>query len=238
MSDLNNSLKNEKRNPAVPTSNLTQTDGHSKEQPMPSAEEAGAKLRQEKSYMNVSKTIHDDEQKRRNKPLVVFGAFCMAIFLGAMTFSLIISPGNAPNTSSAAKEALKNKVSTTLALGTVLLSEDENIGEQDYTLTHAQTGQNDTRIWIWDYAAEDGDYVQVLVNGIPHSAPFMIKHKPVLFNLSIDGLVGQVQIKGVRDGGGGITYAVRYELNNTTYFNSAPEGEFNTYTLENTANLP
>ncbi len=27
------------------------------------------------------------------------------------------------------------------------------------------------------------------------------------------------------------TYAIRYELNNTNYFNSAPEGEFNTYTL-------
>ncbi|MDR3177531.1 MAG: hypothetical protein LBT96_00970 [Campylobacteraceae bacterium] len=43
--------------------------------------------------------------------------------------------------------------------------------------------------------------------------------------------VGYVRIKGVRDGGGGITYAIKYELNGVTYFNNAPINRSNTYTL-------
>ena len=140
---------------------------------------------------------------------------------------MIFSSTSSVNTTDAAKKALADKVSTSLAAGTVLLAKDENIGQQDYTITH-KYDQNDTKIWVWDYAAEDGDYVQILVNGTPVGEAFMIKHKPVEITVPA---VGEVQIKGIRDGGGGITYAVRYDLNGTNYFNSAPEGEFNTYTL-------
>ena len=56
----------------------------------------------------------------------------------------------------------------------------------------------------------------------------MITHKPK--ELIVPG-TGEVQIKGIKDGGGGITYAVRYEINGTSYFNGTPEGELNTYTL-------
>ena len=164
-----------------------------------------------------------DSQKKRDKPLKVFGWLCIALFV----LALIFDPVSSVNTSDAAKNALVDKISTSLPAGTVLLANDENIGQQDYTIVH-NYAQKDTKIWVWDYAAEDGDYVQVLVNGAPVGDPFMIKHKPVEITVPA---VGDVQIKGIRDGGGGITYAVRYDLNGTTYFNSAPEGEFNTYTL-------
>lgn len=36
---------------------------------------------------------------------------------------------------------------------------------------------------------------------------------------------------GTRDGGGGITYAVHYEVNGTTYFNGTEAGSGNLYTL-------
>ena len=38
---------------------------------------------------------------------------------------------------------------------------------------------------------------------------------------------------GVRwhDAGGGHTYAAHYDLNGVTYFNNAPEGVLNTYTI-------
>lgn len=175
------------------------------------------------NFDSGTQVIQKQSDKRKDTPLKVFGGICVALFAAAMIFSSTPSV----NTTDAAKNALADKVSTSLAAGTVLLAKDENIGQQDYTITH-KYNQNDTKIWVWDYAAEDGDYVQVLVNGVPAGEAFMIKHKPVEITVPA---VGEVQIKGIRDGGGGITYAVRYDLNGTNYYNSAPEGEFNTYTL-------
>src|SRR5690606_15935234 len=104
-----------------------------------------------------------------------------------------------------AKQVLADGMSGSVTAGTVLLAADENMAPQDYTITH-QSQQESTAIWVWDYAAEDGDYVQILYNGAPMTDAFMIKHKPKRFDVPA---VGLVQIRGVRDGGGGITYAVR-----------------------------
>ncbi|MFS0574036.1 hypothetical protein AB1K83_00230 [Sporosarcina sp. 179-K 3D1 HS] len=168
----------------------------------------------------------EDKQirKRNDRPLILFGLMALAIGFGLMVFS----DSSTPDNSEAAKNALETKVSTGVSAGTILLRSDENIGEQDYTIQHTHGGDQ-AKLWIWDYAAEDGDYVQVLVDGTPTSEPFMIKHKPKVMTVPA---VGSIQVKGIRDGGGGITYAVRYEVNGTSYFNSAPEGEFNTYTLQ------
>jgi len=231
MSDSNNSFQNAAlKNSAATTADSLKTGISSEEQ---------APMREEFHEVQVPSHAHVEgglqtndktERKNRTRPLVTFGIICIAATIVAMIFSY----SSTPETSENAKAALANKISTTLAAGAILLAEDEDMGEQDYTLAHELMNQNDTRIWIWDYAAEDGDYVQVLINGVPCGAPFMIKHKPVMIPVSMPGLAGTVQVKGVRDGGGGITYAVRYELNNTTYFNSAPVGEVNTYTLVNT----
>lgn len=163
------------------------------------------------------------EKKRKEKSLKLLGGICIIAFIVGMRFM----SSSSINETNEAKEALENKISTSLSAGAILLSSDENIGQQDYEIIHNL--QNDeTKILIWDYAAEDGDYVQVLVNGQPISDPFMIKHKP---REIIIPTTGDIQIKGIKDGGGGITYAIRYELNSTNYFNSAVEGEYNTYTL-------
>ena len=143
------------------------------------------------------------------------------------TFAWGINSSPTVDKSDAAQQAITEQVSTSLSVGTILMSSDENIGAKDYTITH-DSNQDESKIWVWDYAAEDGDYVQILVDGAPIGDAFMIKNKPQEFTVPT---TGTVQVKGIRDGGGGITYAVRYELNNTNYFNSAPEGEFNTYTL-------
>ena len=143
------------------------------------------------------------------------------------TFAWGINSSPTVDRSDAAQQAIAEQVSTSLSVGTILMSSDENIGAKDYTIIH-DSNQDESKIWVWDYAAEDGDYVQILVDGNPIGDAFMIKNKPQEFKVPA---TGTVQVKGIRDGGGGITYAVRYELNNTNYFNSAPEGEFNTYTL-------
>ncbi len=158
------------------------------------------------------------------KAMKVLGVFGIAVFIAVMALG---SSSSSIDTNAAARDALSNGSATSLAAGTLLLKQDENIGEKDYTIIH-QSSDNETKIWVWDYAAEDGDYVQVLIDGAPLTDAFMIKHKPK--ELTVPA-TGNVQIKGIRDGGGGITYAVRYDINGTSYFNSAPEGEFNTYTL-------
>ena len=160
----------------------------------------------------------------RESLLKIFGGIFIAVFITGLILSLFDS---SVDTSDEAKKALVDRVSTSLPIGTRLLSVDENARQQDYTIVHNHS-QKDTKILIWDYAAEDGDYVQVFVNGTPLGDAFMIKHKPVEITVPA---AAKIQIKGVRDGGGGITYAVHYELNKTTYFNDAPEGGFNTYTL-------
>lgn len=173
--------------------------------------------------MDGSRPGRKSGRKRQDKPLKSFGILCIAAFIAA--FSLSGTP--TVDTSDAARRALGEGVSTELSVGTKLLSEDQSIEKKDYTIIH-QSNQDETKIWIWDYAAEDGDYVQVLVDGTPITEPFMIKNKPKEVNVPS---MGDIQIKGIKDGGGGITYAVHYEVNNTNYFNTAPEGEFNTYTL-------
>lgn len=56
-----------------------------------------------------------------------------------------------------------------------------------------------------------------------------------MITLKIHCEIGRLDelVKGIKDGGGGITYAIRYEVNGISYFNGAPEGELNTYTLKN-----
>lgn len=180
---------------------------------------------QENDAMEEAKGEFEDKARRKQieKPHKVFGIICIA----ASIVAFIFTGTSTADTSQSAKNALENKVSTAVSAGIILLSKDENAQAKDYTITH-NSDAKDTKIWVWDYAAEDGDYVQVIVNGAPVGDAFMIKHKPKEITVPA---VGKVEIKGVRDGGGGITYAVRYDINGTSYFNGTPEGESNTYIL-------
>lgn len=131
------------------------------------------------------------------------------------------------DTSPEAKEALETHISTTLAAGTKLTSKDDSYIGGDMTITHSSDSE-ETTLYVWDYAAEDGDYVQIIVDGTPLGDPFMIKNKPVSYTVPT---VGEIQILGTRDGGGGITYGVYYDMNHTAYFNGMNQGENNLYTL-------
>ena len=167
-----------------------------------------------------------DKDKDKDKEKKRFKLFGLATLAIGIVFC-IFSAGTTVDKSEAANDALKNKVSTKISAGAVLLTADEEMTSEDPTIVH-NSKEDKTKIWVWDYAAEDGDYVQVLVDGTPISESFMIKNKPREFTVPT---VGEIQVKGIRDGGGGITYAIRYEMNSTTYFNGTPEGEANTYTL-------
>lgn len=207
----------------TPAFDADRLSNHQVSQDQTSLSENDTVTKESSNYSFERQAVQNQSNKKKDKPLKIFGALCIALFI----ISMIFDSTSSVNTSDAAKNALVDKVSTSLSAGTILLANDENIGQQDYTIAH-KYDKSDTKIWVWDYAAEDGDYVQVLVNGTTVTDAFMIKHKPVEITVPA---VGEVQIKGIKDGGGGITYAIRYDLNGTNYFNYAPEGEFNTYTL-------
>lgn len=122
---------------------------------------------------------------------------------------------------------LKTGVVRNVKPGTVILSQDASDMAKDYTI---KIGKNISTInlQIWDYAAEDGDYVQILQNGVPVTEVFMIKNTPVNVAVPAGGIV---EVKGIRDGGGGITYAIFNPETGNTYFNRAPDDGSNKYTI-------
>ena len=157
------------------------------------------------------------------KTFKIFGWICIAITL----LTILVMPNTTVDTSEMAQRALDNSYSTELAIGTRLLADDEPMSARDIDIVHSYHNE-ETNIWIWDFAAEDGDYVQIIVNGMPLGDAFMIRHRPIQLRVPA---VGSIQVRGVRDGVGGITYAIHFGLNGTTYFNSAPVGGYNTFTL-------
>jgi hypothetical protein len=178
---------------------------------------------EEKTALEKNKT-ENKPKSLFDKKLKITGILFIVI---AYVIIFVLNPIPKIDTSSDAINALESGYSTSLSLGTIILDKDKSIESKDYTVVHS-SDQQKSKIWVWDYAAEDGDYVQIIVDGHPIGDAFFIKNKPVVFTVPSSGYV---RIKGVRDGGGGITYAIKYELNGVTYFNNAPINRLNTYTL-------
>ena len=126
-----------------------------------------------------------------------------------------------------AASILKQGVVKNIKPGTLLLSKDATGAAKDYTIT-VPANFSTINLQIWDYAAEDGDYVQILHNGIAVTDIFMIKNAPVSVQVPAGGVV---EVKGIRDGGGGITYAIFNPETGNTYFNRAPNNGTNKYTI-------
>ena len=165
-------------------------------------------------------------KSKKRRSFLVFGITCL---ITAVISMVAFAGTSSVSTSPAAAEALQTGVSTTLPVGVRLASGDDNVSAEptDYTVSGTADGPT-TKLYVWDYAGEDGDYVQVLVDGSPATEEFMIKHQPREIEVPSTGVV---QVKGIHDAGGGLTYAVHYDLNGESYFNNAPEGVLNTYTL-------
>lgn len=215
MAELKKDISEQKKSPDMDGSNIPQSNQYQAQQQY--------EMTQQTYSQPVANSDGGAFKKRIKKGAWVLGAAAVAsVIIYANLFS-----SSQVTTGEDAEAALETHMSTTLGAGTKLLSKDENMIGQDYTITHNSDDKN-TTIWVWDYAAEDGDYVQILVDDSPICDPFMIKNKAVSFSVPT---VSEVQVVGTRDGGGGITYGVYYELNQTTYFNGMDEGGNNIYTL-------
>ncbi len=112
-----------------------------------------------------------------------------------------------------------------------LLQQGEVIGaiippSKDYNIA-TDKNYSEIKLYIWDYADEDGDCIQLFQNGYPISESFMITN--AVKDISIPN-TGVIQIKGIKDGSGGITYAIKIETG-ATYINILSPGNINTYTI-------
>lgn len=114
--------------------------------------------------------------------------------------------------------------------GFVLLAQDSFRAPKDHILTFPKEQASTTQALIWDYAAEDGDEVQVEVDGVPITPPFVITHKPLVVMAPSSGAL---VVRGIKDGGGGgVTYAIRFSDIGTSITNGVAIGGMNTYTLQ------
>ncbi|EMJ93174.1 hypothetical protein [Leptospira alstonii] len=124
-----------------------------------------------------------------------------------------------------------NQIMENIATGSKIAGNDADsaLVPMDFTLELSKSSDGgDSRMLVWDFAAEDGDEVEIIVNGKPLGAPIVILNSPAVFSIPVPSVV---QIRGIKDGGGGITYAVFFPGDKLAYFNVAPVGGFNTYTI-------
>ncbi|USG65690.1 hypothetical protein NDK47_26930 [Brevibacillus ruminantium] len=118
-----------------------------------------------------------------------------------------------------------------MAAGTTLANFDSDVDMEPRNFTvKMKEGKTTSRMLIWDFAAEDGDIVTVKVDGNIIAENVGLLRKPAAIDIPVPSVV---EIVGVKDGVGGITYGVKFpgEIANHTYFNVAPEGSANVYTI-------
>lgn len=196
--------------------------------------------REQKGSETFAETSSEEVDAVEDKPLEVIASkptsnkkpkkkvfSLIALFIIAVIGASNLGTSDSVNTTEEAKEALKTHTSSNLPVGVQLLAKDESIEGKDYTIEH-KSNQGEAKVRVWDYADVDGDYVQLIVDGVPLGDPFLIDHKPKEFSIPATSVL---QVVGVKDGGGGITYAIAFDFTQQIYFNSVNVGASNTYTL-------
>lgn len=160
-----------------------------------------------------------DDDKKRFRFFV--GLVSVVLLVVTLTFGASTSKNDL--------ETVLKGVSAGISPGTQMVSADPQMQARDYSVAIADEGGGPLELSIWDFADEDGDYVQVFVDGQPKTDPFAISHRATKVKVPSKGLI---QVKGIRDGkGDGISYAVFFNKTGETYFNVVPLNATNTYTI-------
>ncbi|MFM1653551.1 hypothetical protein ACI7RC_15770 [Brevibacillus sp. B_LB10_24] len=135
------------------------------------------------------------------------------------------------NTGSGRLKDVQSGIGKGMRAGVTLAAADDDIDMQprDFNI-EMKKGLTTSRLLIWDFAAEDGDVVTIKVNGSVLADNLGIFHEPAVLDIPIPSIV---EIVGVKDGVGGITYGVKFPggVVNNAYFNAAPVGSANVYTI-------
>lgn len=124
-----------------------------------------------------------------------------------------------------AERALNYGFSTQVTSGTILSHQDNPVEVRNVYIIHS-SGSRNAVLYIWDWASEDGDSVIVTADDEVILEETIIRNEPQRI---VVPATGTVEVHGMHDGGGGITYAVYCSLDETTYTNIAPLGGSNRY---------
>ncbi|MFE6795346.1 hypothetical protein [Paenibacillus chitinolyticus] len=160
--------------------------------------------------------------KKRNKHRFWIGITALITFGMFMYFQ---------GSTGSIKDVQSNGIGKGMKAGIQLAAADDSAGleARDFKI-EMKKNTTTSRMLIWDFAAEDGDVVTVKVDGNILQSNITIMHSPVALDIPIPSAV---EIIGVKDGGGGITYGVKFPgaVQNNAYFNAAPVGSSNVYTI-------
>jgi hypothetical protein len=159
------------------------------------------------------------EWKHKNLILIIAGILLVpAIFLGGGM------------TSVDGESVMRERTSTAVEAGKALFKEEvnANIQAQDFEVTGLTDPSGSAKMLIWDYNLEDKDEVQIFVDGKPIHNSFVLTKSPAAFSVPVPSVI---TIKGIKDNGGGISYAVKFPQNKLAYFNVVTVNGVNTYTL-------
>ena len=158
------------------------------------------------------------------KPLRKLAIFFSIIWLFNITGNVLIILLNPSGVTLSSKG---NRVFKNVQAGTVLMTKHVPLGSKDFSVKVSQSKQ-DLQVLVWDYAIEDGSYVQVLFNGSPITDPFQLKNSPQRIWVPRGG---KLQIKGTKAGASTIIYALQFPDTGDTYFDEVPLNGVNTYTI-------
>jgi len=129
-----------------------------------------------------------------------------------------------------AEEVVANRISTATEAGENLFTEETNanIEARDFEVTNAGSDGGEARMLIWDFNLVDFDEVAVLVDGVPVKEKLILSENAAAISIPVPSTV---TVRGIKDVGGGISYAVKFPNNKSTYFNVVTVGQSNTYTV-------
>lgn len=129
-----------------------------------------------------------------------------------------------------AEEVVANRISTATEAGEDIFEDESNanIAARDFDVTDAGTDGGEARMLIWDFNSEDFDEVAIFVDGTPVKEKLILSNNAAAINIPVPSVV---TVSGVKDTGGGISYAVKFPNTKTTYFNVVAVGQSNVYTV-------
>ena len=184
-----------------------------------------------KTNIKLSETNDNDEeieivphQSKIKKSIWACSFICL--FIAILTSIIITSYLD----EGMAEEVVANRISTATTAGEVIFEQEENaaIEARDFKVSNAGVDGGAARMLIWDFNLEDLDEVSILVDGIPVKEKLIISHNAASIIIPVPSTV---TITGIKDNGGGISYAVKFPNNKTTYYNTVAVGQSNTYTV-------
>lgn len=171
--------------------------------------------------------INKKEQRWKKTFIRIGASFLIAGLLGIgyLIYFIIVSDDKVDEAE--LEKARELQQSVKLPIGVFLDIDKNELSSFDTTVEHHFNGDTG-KIYIWDIDFSDGDYVQVLVDGVALSEPFLITSKPKIFDVPSEAVV---EVKGIRDVNDGISYGMTFSVNEISYYNYVEEQQSNRYTL-------